>query len=235
MSDNYKPLVPVRTTLPAERKSSAVLVPDLSTQLPSGPHLFGTATEVAKRNTSFVEAHTGHLLARVAQAHALSALVDARTSLAARIGELRATIEETQRSLEHQRFIAAHNRQKDQINSTYELQIIAAKNEAELHRAREQVVKADRNRAAALRVRDSQIDQWHAEQEARLNNAQAEFADTREDLARSAPPPSTARVQNDIDELLRVVDSEIEHQKSRGNAAGVLALQNARARFKSAA
>ena len=235
MSQEYKPLVPTRSTLPAERKISAALVPDVSQALPSGPHWFGFATDVAIKNTAFVEAHTGHLRARTAQAHQMSALVDARTSLAARIGDLRATIEETQRALEHQRFVNEHNRSKDATNAAYELQIIAAKNEADLHRSREQVIKADRNREAALRVRDSLIDQWHAEQESRLNNAQAEFADTREDLARSSTPAATAPVQTDIDELLRVVDSEIENQKSRGNAAGAMALQNCRARIKSAA
>lgn len=236
MADDFKPIIPTQITLPSERKPSTALVPDIAEALPSGPFsvFWNGHIGALQKNTEYVQAHTGHLAARTAQAHQMGALIDARTSVAARLGDLRATIEETHRAHEHQRFVNAHNRRKDEVNAAYEIQILAAKNEAELHRQREAVVKADRNREAALRVRDSLIDQWHAEQEARLNNAQAEFANTKEDLERTAAPPP-ASVQNDLDALLRVVDSEIENQKRRSNAAGVLALQNARARLKASA
>jgi hypothetical protein len=210
---------------------------DLPTTLPSTSGAwFGSRTYVAKKDAEFVEAHTRLLKARADQCEALDTLVEKRIAFGAKIADLHNVLAELQRLRDHERWQAERKRQHERMQSDYDDQIALARNEAELDRAREAAVRAQRNREAAERVKQSEIDAWYHAAEARRHNAVAESQDTAADLGRSPvePMPESAvkqgaDTQRALD--LAVLDNQIEMERQRGNEAALMALLNLRARL----
>lgn len=230
MSDDKK--LPV--TRPGTAVSRATLG-DLPTTLPSrSPGLFGTY--LTKKQADYVEVHTRLLKARGDQCDALTALVDKRIALGAKIADLHNVLAELQRVHDHERWHAERKRQHERMQADYDDQLAIARNEAELDRAREAAVRAQRNREAAERVKQSEIDAWYHAAEARRHNAVAESQDTAADLARvpSAPEAGSAFQQAADSQRahdLAVLDNQIELERQRGNEAALMALFNLRARL----
>jgi hypothetical protein len=231
MSDKKLPIV--RPTAALARATLG----DLPTTLPSTSGAwFGSRTYVARKDAEFVEAHTRLLNARGEQCDALTALVEKRIALGAKIADLHNVLVELQRLRDHERWQAERKRQHERMQGDYDDQIAVARNEAELDRAHEAAVRAQRNREAAERVKQSEIDAWYHAAEARRHNAVAESQDTAADLARtSAQPSSDAAIHQAADaqraHALAVLDNQIELERQRGNEAALLALLNLRARL----
>lgn len=209
------------------RRPAAPSLPDL----PQGNAWFGSETTIARKNTAFVEQHTAYLRARAAQSNAMSALVDSRVALAERLADLHNVLHELQERRDHERWLADCRRDRERTQARYDHQLLVIRNEAELAKAREAIVRAQRNLEAAERVKAAQIDEWYAKADAQRNNALAERQDTAADLAHT-PPPSAAGSQ--LPELLAILDHQIELEKQRGNSAAALALANLRARLRAA-
>jgi hypothetical protein len=232
MSDEKK-LPAVRPSTPISRTTLG----DLPTTLPgkSGAW-FGSKTYVAKKDAEFVETHTRLLKARGEQCDAPNSLIDKRIELGAKIADLHNLLAEQQRLRDHERWQAERKRHHERMQADYDDQVALARNETELDRAREAAVRAQRNREAAERVKQSEIDAWYHAAEARRHNAVAESQDTAADLASSpAHPPSHTAVQQAADaqraHALAVLDNQIDLERQRGNETAVLALLNLRARL----
>jgi hypothetical protein len=210
---------------------------DVPTTLPSSSGAwFGSRTYITKKDAEFVEAHARLLKARADQCEALGTLLDKRTELAAKIADLHNVLAEHQRVRDHERWQAERKRQQQRRQADYDDLTAVARNEAELDRAREAAVRAQRNREAAERVKQSEIDAWYHAAEARRHNALAERQDTAADLDRAAPPPvpeSVSRQAADQQQArdVAVLDSQIELERERGNQAALMALLNLRARL----
>jgi hypothetical protein len=232
MSDDKK--------LPATRPGTALgrgTLGDLPTTLPSSSGAwFGSRTHVAKKDADFVEAHTRLLKARGEQCDALDTLVKKRIALGVKITDLHNILAEHQRVRDHERWQAARKRQHERMQADYDDQLTIARNETELDRAREAAVRAQRNREAAERVKQSEIDAWYHAAEARRHNAVAESQDTAADLARvPTAPAAESAIQQAADTQrahdLAVLDNQIELERQRGNEGAVLALLNLKARL----
>jgi hypothetical protein len=228
------------TKLPTIRPGTAIsrsTLGDLPTTLPSKSGAWlGSKTYVTTKDAEFVEADTRLLKARGEQCDALTALVEKRIALGAKIADLHNVLAELQRVRDHERWQAERKRQHQRLQADYDDQIVLARNEAELDRAREAAVRAQRNREAAERVKQSEIDAWYHAAEARRHNAVAESQDTAADLARApSAPEAEPAVKQAADSQrahdLAVLDNQIELERQRGNEAAVLALFNLRARI----
>jgi hypothetical protein len=226
--------------LPAVRAGTAVTrstLGDLPTTLPSTSGAWlGSRTYVIKKDADFVEAHTRLLIARGKQCDALNELVEKRIALGAKIADLHNVLAEQQRVRDHERWHAERKRQHDRMQADYDDLLAVTRNETELDRAREVGIRAQRNREAAQRVKQSEIDAWYHAAQARRNNARAEDQDTAADLARTpSEPPSESATKQAAEAQrahdLATLDNEIELQRQRGNDAAMLALLNLRARL----
>lgn len=226
--------------LPVTRPGTAVsraTLGDLPTTLPrTSGAWFGSKTYVITKDADYVEAHARWLKARGDQCDALTALVDKRIALGAKLADLHNVLAELQRIRDHDRWQAERKLQHERMQADYDDQIAVTRNEAELDRAREAAIRAQRNREAALRVKDSEVSAWYHAAEARRHNAVAESQDTAADLRRSpvepAPESATkqaADTQRALD--LAVLDNQIEIERQRGNEAALIALINLRARL----
>lgn len=232
MADDRKQLI-VRSgsSVPARATASA-LMPTLSAE----PHWFGPARSVAERNARFLEQDTRRIEAHTARTRAVASLLDARIDVAAKIADLENVLVEIQRQKDHERWRAEQRRDSEHLQVAYNVQISQATKEAELAKARERLIRAQRNCEAAARVKESEIDQWYHAAEARRNEAQAEFQDTAADLTRAASPEVVNKGgAAEIAQLFATLDHQIELEKARGNTEAVLALANARARLKAVA
>jgi hypothetical protein len=184
---------------------------DVPTTLPSSSGAwFGSRTYITKKDAEFVEAHARLLKARADQCEALGTLLDKRTELAAKIADLHNVLAEHQRVRDHERWQAERKRQQQRRQADYDDLTAVARNEAELDRAREAAVRAQRNLA--------------------------ERQDSAADLDRAAPPPvpeSVSRQAADQQQArdVAVLDSQIELERERGNQAALMALLNLRARL----
>jgi hypothetical protein len=232
MSDDKK--------LPVARPTTAVSrtpIGDLPTTLPSSSGAwFGSRTYLTKKDADFIEAHTRLLKARAGQCDALSTLIDKRIELAAKIADLHNVLEEQQRVRDHERWQADRKREHERMQADYDRLLEVARNKTELDRAREAGIRAQRNREAAERVKQSEIDAWYHAAEARRHNALAESQDTADDLRRSPDQPvpeSAIKQATDTQRAhdLAVLDNQIEIERQRGNEAALMALINLRARF----
>jgi hypothetical protein len=226
--------------LPAVRAGTAVTrstLGDLPTTLPSTSGAwFGSRTYVTTKDAQFVEAHTRLLIARGKQCDALDELIEKRIALGAKIADLHNVLAAHQRVRDHERWHAERKRQHDRTQADYDDLLAVTRNETELDRAREVAIRAQRNREAAERVKQSEIDAWYHAAQARRNNARAEDQDTAADLGRSPTEPlpeSTVKQAADGQRAhdLAVLDNQIELERQRGNEAAVLALLNLRARL----
>jgi hypothetical protein len=220
------------------------VIQDVTTSdlLPKGNHWLGFEADVLERNTRVVDNSTGYLLARAKQSDAYIGLLRARMRIAhayAEVLDLPNAIADAQREREHARAHAEHRRTLDTVNAVHELALQIAKNEAELAKAREQAVRNQRNREAAERVKDAEIDQWYSEATARRNEAEAVRQDSAADLQRgtqAAPSPDALKAARaeELAAAIATITNEIELARARGNAAGVLTLQNLLARLRAA-
>ena len=202
-----------------------------SADLPAGNHWLGFERDVIVKNTSVVDNSTGYLLARRRQSDAYAALIDARMRIAEKIAELADLphrIAAEQRAREHVRDLDDKRHELERLNADIERRLAAARAATELARIEETSVRATRNLEAAQRVKESEIDRWQAEAEARRNNAAAERADTLADLQRPLPPPGGEPGHSFAD----LLDHQIELERQRGNEHAVMALLNLRARIK---
>ena len=166
--------------------------------------------------------------------------MDSRVTVAAKLADLENVLVEIQRQKDHDRWRAERARESEQLQAAYDLKIMLARKEAELAKAEESVIRAQRNCEAADRVKATEIDVWYAEAQARRNNAHAERDDTAADLNRTAASPSNpdtpkSSAAAELAQLFATLDDQIELEKQRGNQQAVLALQNVRARLKAAA
>jgi hypothetical protein len=210
--------------------------------LPTGNHWLGFQSGVIARNTQVVERSSAYLDARRRQSDAYTALIDARMRIARKIAELadlHNVLSEDQREREHRRWQAEVARAAARGQADYDRRFADARNEAELARLQEIVVRAQRNLEAAERVKEAEIDRWYAEAQSRTNNAKAEFQDTAVDLARGAPADATGSAPNDAAgqqkaQDMALLDHQIELERSRGNEGAVLALLNLKALLKAA-
>lgn len=231
--------------VPARRNST---LPSLITdemrndQLPAGNHRFGLQRNVISRNTAVVEYDTAYKLARVRQADAQVANIDARIRLArkyAEVVDLHNLLAEEQRQREHARDLAETHRVGDKLKASHDLRMALLQHELDSAKVREQIVRADRNLEAARRVADVQIDSWYQQAAAARNESEAVRQDTDADLRGTqptiAPDALKAAAADELGRALATIDNEIELARQRGNAGAVLALQNIKARLRSAA
>jgi hypothetical protein len=211
-------------------------------RLPAGNHWFGLERNVIARNTAVVDNDTAYKLARVRQADAQVANIDARIRLARKYAEvldLQNLLAEDQRQREHARDLAETRRVGEKLAASQSMRMTVLQHELDSAKAREQIVRAERNLEAARRVADVQVDQWYQQAAASRNEATATRQDTDADLRRTqataSPDALKAAADDELARALATIDNEIELARQRGNAAAVLALQNIKARLKSAA
>jgi hypothetical protein len=226
--------------LPVRRSGMALSRPtlgDLPTTLPNDSGAFPWSKKYkTTKDAEFVEAHTRLLIARGKQSDALNDLVDKRIALGAKLADLHNVLAEQQRVRDHDRWQAERKRQHDRMQADYDDLLAVTRNETEVDRAREAAIRAQRNRDATSRIKQSEIDAWAHAAEARRNNALAESQDTAADLARTpaAAAPESAMQQTADSQrahMVAVLDSQIDLERQRGNEAAVLALLNLRARL----
>ncbi len=130
-------LVPLRSSPLSVGRSSALTVSSVpSGGLPSGPHWFGTATNVTRKNTLFTEAHTAFLEARRKQSDAMVTLVDSRTTLAFKLADLRNVLNELFEQKQHERWKNEAGRQDERMRLGHSLQLLAIQQRAELEQLR---------------------------------------------------------------------------------------------------
>lgn len=210
--------------------------------LPAGNHWLGFQSGVLTRNTHVVDKSSGYLDARRRQSDSYTALIDARMRIARKLAELadlHNVLADDQRVREHLRWQAEEARAAAHRQADYDRRFAGARNEAELARLQEIVVRAQRNFEAAQRVKEAEIDRWYAEAQSRSNNAKAEFEDTAADLARHAQGDATSSVPKDAAaqqkaQDLAVLDHQIDLERGRANEGAVLALLNLKAMLKAA-
>jgi hypothetical protein len=226
--------------LPATRPATGVTrltLGDMPTTLPSTSGAwFGSRTYVTTKDAEFVEAHTRLLQARGKQCDALNELIEKRIKLSGKIGDLHNVLAEQQRVRDHDRWEAERRRQYARMQADYDDQITLARNQASLERAREAAIRAQRNREADERVKQSEIDAWYHAAEARRHNAVADSQDAEADLTRAPNEPRSEAASQQAAEsqrahALAVLDNQIELERQRGNEAAVLALLNLKARL----
>ena len=232
------PKLPVRHSSSVPSLFSDVISP--TDNMPAGKAWFGFEADVIGRNTHTVDNSTAYLVSRRGQSDAFSALLDARMRLGRRYAELAdlpSVIAEEQREREHVRGLAENRRVLERLVSGHDIMLAMARNETDLAKQHEKTVRAQRNHEAAIRVKDVEIDQWYAEARARTNNSRADEQDTFADLNRTAPSSADSddAVATHRNDTLALLYHQIELEKQRGNAAAVLALNNAIARIKAAA
>lgn len=227
--------------LPTRRPSLPAILREIGMpgDRPVGKHWLGFQRSVIARNTRVVAADVDYLDARRRQADAYLALIEARLRVAQKIAELidlPNRLHDDQRQREHARHLAEQKRALERLQADYDRRIATARNEAELARVQETGVRASRNFEAARRVKESEIDRWYAEAEARRNNAEADRQDTAADLVRDHPQTPDAATGRGVQRAadLAVLDHQIELERQRGNEAAVLALMNLRARLQGA-
>ena len=166
-------------------------------------------------------------------------LIHERIGAAADIADIENAIIEIQRASDHQRYKNESARNAEKTQMAYDHRAAVEKKEAELARAREAHIRAQRNCDAAERVAPAQVDQWYAEAEARRHNAFAERQDAAADLARGSPVQANpaaaadAAARQRADDLA-TIEHQIELERERGNAAAVMALTTLRARLRAA-
>ncbi len=212
-----------------------------SEHLPTGNHAFGFQHNVIARNQRVVDASTSYNLARARQSDSLISVIDSRMRLARKYAEvidLPNLIADDQRQREHSRAISEHRRVLENVNAVHELHLAIAQHDLEIAQIRERGVRAHRNLEAAQRVKDAEIDSWYAQAAARRNESEATRQDTDADLHRSQSATTSdalkAVATEQVAQALAAVEHQIELERDRGNAAGVLALSNLRARLRAA-
>lgn len=232
------PKLPVKRPSPVSALFSDVASP--TDNMPAGKAWFGFEADVIARNTHTVDNSTANLCSRRGQSDAFSALLDARMRLGrkyAELADLPNLIAEEQREREHVRGLAENRRVLERLVSGHDIMLAMARNETDLAKQHEKAVRAQRNHEAAIRVKDVEIDEWYAQARARTNNSRADEQDTFADLNRTAPTSADSddAVAAHRNETLALLIHQVELEKQRGNAAAVLALNNAIARIKAAA
>ena len=232
------PTLPVKHSSPVSSLFSDVISP--TDNLPTGNAWLGPQAGVIARNTRVINNSTTNLTSRRGQSDAFSALLDARMRLCrkyAELADLPNVIAEEQREREHVRGLAENRRVHERLVSGHDIMLAMARNETDLAKQHEKSVRAQRNHEAAIRVKDVEIDQWYAQARARTNNSRADEQDTFADLNRTAPSSADSddAVATHRNETLALLNHQVELEKQRGNAAAVLALNNAIARIKAAA
>lgn len=232
----------------ADPKVPARIVPQLpsllsdvmsSDHLPAGNHWFGLERDVIANNQRVVDNSAAYNTSRARQTDSYIELLRARMRAAhvcSEIADLPNALGNAQREREHSRSLAEDRRVLERLAAVHELKMALARHDTELAQQREKAVRADRNRITAETVKDEQIQQWYHEQQARANEARATYQDTAHDLNRApaSDQPRTADAQ-DLEQLLATLDDQLAKEKARNNSQAVMALQNLRARIKSAA
>jgi hypothetical protein len=213
-----------------------------SDHLPSGSHFsFGTQAWILERRKRLVDRSTELMLSQASQSAAYAGLLDARIRVAEKFGEvadLSSVLAEQQREREHRRTLSENRRVVESLKAAHDVRLAIAQQDLELARTQEHIVRAQRNLDAARRVKDIEVDSWYAQAAARRNEAEATRQDSDADLLRTQSTASPDAIKTAIaDQLaatLAAVEHQIELERERGNAAGVMALSNVRARLKAA-
>lgn len=231
--------------VPARQSSGYPVLRDVATgnHLQSGEDFwFGSRAGILERRKRVSDNATALMQSQARQADAYTGLIDARMRVARKFGELADLpnlLAEEQREREHARGLSETRRASEIMRTAHDLRLMLAQQDLEYARTQEQIVRARRNLEAAERVKDAEIDAWYQQATSRRNEAEATRQDTDADLRRTAASPAPdslkAAAADELARAIATIDNEIELARQRGNAAGVLALQNIKARLNSAA
>ncbi len=213
-----------------------------SNHLRSGEeYWFGPQWYVLEKRKRVVDASTALMRSQAAQGDAYVGLLDARVRTARKFGELgdlANLLAEEQREREHARALGETRRVIETLRAAHDVQLAIAKNNLELARTQEQVVRAQRNLEAARRVADVEIDAWYQAAAAKRNESEATRQDTDHDLHNTQPPASLDALKDAAKQQLAAdlafIEQQIELERERGNAAAVMTLSNLRARLRAA-
>ena len=236
-----KDIVPYggNNTLPELSRTALDCVPVPSHRPAEFFDIFRSPTDIVRRDTDYVVERGHYVDARINEVRKTTTLVQERINAAALIADIENRLIEIQRATDHERYRNESSRNAEKVRMAYDNRIAVEKKEAELIRAREGHIRAQRNCDAAERLAPAQVDEWYAQQEARKSAAFADRQDALADLARGSnsgvnPAAAADAAARQREHDLAAIEHEIELQRERGNAPAVLALSNLRARLRAA-